>query len=1706
LSGNATLAQDTIEGNNYNAPGGAHGSLITNAFSLQSYSSADLPTLYFNYQLGTGTTTSGIPTAAAQAFVSTDNGATWHLVATNQPSQLPANQSVFANNGSGDPNQGVQPLFNTIGTVAGTPDLDWRQARVDLSPFAGASNVELKFVFTAQGTQNNNFKGFSIDDIVVGLAERGEAVTGLPSTGSTTILPDTTFTAIPASTKTLASESLVGPYELQIRSGQAYASAVTGSSSAIAIQQPFIANNTAPTYSLLAPSAFALTVVDPDLLVNGQTFTISDGSTFMTFEIAEYGVRTQSSGPSGGPVGPNFIAVPFEHGETAADLARSISTAINGQTNSTNFKVAASVDSTGTKVYLAGATAVNTSGTLALAYTAQINDGDKFTVGDGTHSRTFEFDNNNAVTIGNVAVHFAATDSPQTLATEILAAINGQTSSGFAVSASIQGWNGQAPVPSPAPTSSKIDLFNAISVDATSAPGLSSMLDSLPTSNARLVQGYTLVAPGAAALVVPYPGLLQSGQTFIISDGTNSLTFEFDTAGKSAATGNISILFSPTETAAQLANSILLEINKQTGATFKVSGQLDSITQSKIYLTGAVLVNTTGTPALAYTAQIVDGDKFVVGDGVHNLTFEFDDNGSVTNGDIAVPFQPYVAGMTAADSPLTVASNILRKLSASNGTSFSVLASIQGWTGIGTSPSTTGNVIDLQGAQHVDTSGAKEVGVLKFTNQGDTAIVRSQGEVIIANNRITNATEAGIVVEPAIRGPQMQVASTLPVLNTQNLVPGIVIENNIIDTAGVVGIQFGGDPNNLDASGNPVAPAVVPFGRIVNNTIYGAGAGTGIQVLNNASPTLMNNILANLNVGISVDATSKTTVLGANLYKSNVAANVQGTSLGTFDHVDLPTDPLFVNAANHNFNLLERNSAGVVNYAIDSAQQVMSDRAAMITINSPIGIGPSPIIAPSIDETGKLRIADHNVPPNNGTGSNVFIDRGALDRSDFVGPTASLLNPADNSNSDQDPSLNSVLYGASLPNFQIQLSDGTGSGVDPSTVSAARFTITRDGVPLVLNTDYTFSYDATNNVARFVPVSGIWASNHSYVISVDNSVATGIKDLAGNALLPTNATTGVTQFTISLQQLDFGAAPAPYPTTLAQNGARHIISDGLFLGSGVTPAADGSPNVNADNGLPGDGVSGLPGNLMPPAAPLIPGTTATITVTASQAGFLDAWMDFKGDGSWADAGDQIFTSQPVVAGANILHFQVPLTDVTSTYARFRLSSTGGLSYTGVAQDGEVEDYEVNIQPTASYTVVLANPTTHAPLPKDANGNYVILAGGSFEAQVYVTDTRGIGSAGGIQNAYADLARDLSNVTFTSGSLVVNSAFPNNDSGTVASGLIDEAGGIRGNSPTGSGVAELLFTVDGTVAQATAPGTVVTFSTAAATASGHNTQVFGSTSAVASSFGTATLIVPTHPWQNPVAAPDVNDDGFINILDIVKLVGEMNVGFGGTTGLLPSSPVAPNIPPPFVDVNGDGFFNVLDLIAEVSYINTHGSGPVGSGTAQGAALVTSTSSPATSAPASTPASSPSATVNAVVAATTQPVVAPSATASSATSTSATVAAAPAAGSSVTAALLSASTSSPALNSQTSTSWTASSVVQASAAVSSQSLGSGTATTATPVKPAATATQGPVDFARAQLFAAHSDDADTLDLDQPMLAAAGSQTGSNSDRKTTLSYVG
>ncbi|QDV69117.1 Calx-beta domain protein [Rosistilla carotiformis] len=182
-----------------------------------------------------------------------------------------------------------------------------------------------------------------------------------------------------------------------------------------------------------------------------------------------------------------------------------------------------------------------------------------------------------------------------------------------------------------------------------------------------------------------------------------------------------------------------------------------------------------------------------------------------------------------------------------------------------------------------------------------------------------------------------------------------------------------------------------------------------------------------------------------------------------------------------------------------------------------------------------------------------------------------------------------------------------------------------------------------------------------------------------------NSDLGITQ----VGGLDYGDAPTggvigsppdSYPTLIAQNGARHVIVPGApVLGAGIDKEADAQPNATAtgdDADAEGDDEDGVAFD-----SDLIAGALADITVTASAAGgLLNAFVDFNADGDWADAGEQIFTDQPLAAGANSLSFTVPADAMpTGTFARFRIDTGGGLSYDGQAADGEVEDYAVEIQ-------------------------------------------------------------------------------------------------------------------------------------------------------------------------------------------------------------------------------------------------------------------------------------------------------------------------------------------------------------------------------------------------------------------------------------------
>src|SRR5262249_16315721 len=207
----------------------------------------------------------------------------------------------------------------------------------------------------------------------------------------------------------------------------------------------------------------------------------------------------------------------------------------------------------------------------------------------------------------------------------------------------------------------------------------------------------------------------------------------------------------------------------------------------------------------------------------------------------------------------------------------------------------------------------------------------------------------------------------------------------------------------------------------------------------------------------------------------------------------------------------------------------------------------------------------------------------------------------------------------------------------------------------------------------------------------NNPLPPGILDLAGNAVL-SNRINGETSFSIFVGILyDFGDAPDPtYPTLLANNGAAHVVVDGFHLGTTVTEESEAFQSANADGDINPDTTSSDDGVLTAGGASLqgallSTGVSNTIKVMAAiptgMTGRLDAWIDINRDGVWSANEKIAFTGNrtgALIDGLNTLTFTFGSVQSPhgTTFARFRFTSAGIATPTGVAPDGEVEDYKI----------------------------------------------------------------------------------------------------------------------------------------------------------------------------------------------------------------------------------------------------------------------------------------------------------------------------------------------------------------------------------------------------------------------------------------------
>jgi len=187
-------------------------------------------------------------------------------------------------------------------------------------------------------------------------------------------------------------------------------------------------------------------------------------------------------------------------------------------------------------------------------------------------------------------------------------------------------------------------------------------------------------------------------------------------------------------------------------------------------------------------------------------------------------------------------------------------------------------------------------------------------------------------------------------------------------------------------------------------------------------------------------------------------------------------------------------------------------------------------------------------------------------------------------------------------------------------------------------------------------------------------------------------------------ELDFGDAPDPaagtgtgnYSTLLSDNGPRHTIVGGLYMGATVDGDNGLLQNASAsaddfDQALPDD-EDGLSNPTVDLAITVgtQPALNLYVTNTTGNAAMLYGWIDYNSDGMFDNTTERALIAVPDGASGELVTLAFPVVpdDFTgTTYARFRFSTDAAAAdSTGAAADGEVEDYTATIVATSGGTV------------------------------------------------------------------------------------------------------------------------------------------------------------------------------------------------------------------------------------------------------------------------------------------------------------------------------------------------------------------------------------------------------------------------------------
>jgi hypothetical protein len=246
----------------------------------------------------------------------------------------------------------------------------------------------------------------------------------------------------------------------------------------------------------------------------------------------------------------------------------------------------------------------------------------------------------------------------------------------------------------------------------------------------------------------------------------------------------------------------------------------------------------------------------------------------------------------------------------------------------------------------------------------------------------------------------------------------------------------------------------------------------------------------------------------------------------------------------------------------------------------------------------------------------------------------------------------------------------------------------------------TGSSNSTQNLNITVPAGVVTGSNVGVRVRLTDVSSPGVTGTSGNGEVEDYVTS------IAVPTTDFGdwSGAADASSIASSNLRMGALADTEYV-STLNASATGDDITGSDDE---DGVT-LPSQ--------VPGTagSATVVVTnnSGAAGYLNAWIDYNNNGSFADAGEQIATNTSIATGTNgttqTVNFVVPVGAVPGQRgARFRLTSTQNPTSIGASGTGEVED---NIVTITCLPIGLSPSTLTTPTVGTAFSQTVTASGG-----------------------------------------------------------------------------------------------------------------------------------------------------------------------------------------------------------------------------------------------------------------------------------------------------------------------------------------------------------------------------------------------------------